>query len=43
MNKLDGYRLQVTKGGPTLRLYSRRGHEGTKRLADGEGSPFERG
>jgi bifunctional non-homologous end joining protein LigD len=31
--KLDGYRLQVAKHGRTMRLYSRRGHEWSKRLA----------
>jgi len=25
--KLEGYRLQVVKDGPTVRLYSRRGHD----------------
>jgi len=32
--KLDGYRLQVVKDGPAVRLYSRRGHDWGKRLAD---------
>jgi bifunctional non-homologous end joining protein LigD len=31
--KLDGYRLQIVKDGPALRLYSRCGYEWTKRLA----------
>jgi ATP-dependent DNA ligase len=31
--KLDGYRLQVVKDGPDVRLYSRNGHDWTKRLA----------
>ena len=31
--KLDGYRLQVAKDGPEVRLYSRRGHDWGKRLA----------
>jgi bifunctional non-homologous end joining protein LigD len=31
--KLDGYRLQIVKDGPALRLYSRRGYDWTKRLA----------
>jgi bifunctional non-homologous end joining protein LigD len=31
--KLDGYRLQIIKSGPTVRLYSRNGHEWTARLA----------
>jgi bifunctional non-homologous end joining protein LigD len=31
--KLDGYRLQVAKQGPSLRLYSRRGYDWSKRLA----------
>jgi bifunctional non-homologous end joining protein LigD len=30
--KLDGYRLQIVKDGPALRLYSRRGYDWTKRL-----------
>ena len=30
--KLDGYRLQVAKHGSTVRLYSRRGHDWSKRL-----------
>jgi bifunctional non-homologous end joining protein LigD len=36
--KLGGYRLQVAKDGPTVRLYSRRGHDWGKRLPqlDGE-------
>jgi len=29
--KLDRYRLQVVKDGPTVRLYSRRGHDWGKR------------
>jgi len=29
----DGYRLQVAKDGPTVRLYSRRGHDWGKRRA----------
>jgi bifunctional non-homologous end joining protein LigD len=32
--KLDGYRLQVAKDGRTVRLFSRRGHDWTKRPAD---------
>ena len=31
--KLDGYRLQVVKGGADVRLYSRNGHDWSKRLA----------
>jgi hypothetical protein len=31
--KLDGYRLQVAKEGHGVRLYSRRGHDWSKRLA----------
>jgi bifunctional non-homologous end joining protein LigD len=31
--KLDGYRLQVAKQGRMMRLYSRRGHDWSKRLA----------
>jgi bifunctional non-homologous end joining protein LigD len=31
--KLDGYRFQVVKDGPALRLYSRSGYDWTKRLA----------
>ena len=31
--KLDGYRLQVHKDGPTVRLFSRQGYDWTKRLA----------
>jgi len=31
--KLEGYRLQVAKDGPEVRLYSRRGHDWGKRLA----------
>ena len=31
--KLDGYRLQIVKDGPALRLCSRRGYDWTKRLA----------
>jgi bifunctional non-homologous end joining protein LigD len=31
--KLDGYRLQIVKDGRQVRLYSRNGHEWTKRLA----------
>jgi bifunctional non-homologous end joining protein LigD len=31
--KLDGYRLQIVKSGRAVRLYSRNGHEWTKRLA----------
>ena len=31
--KLDGYRLQIVKDGPALRLYSRSGYDWTKRLA----------
>jgi bifunctional non-homologous end joining protein LigD len=31
--KLDGYRLQVVKDGRQVRLYSRGGHDWTKRLA----------
>jgi bifunctional non-homologous end joining protein LigD len=31
--KLDGYRLQIVKDGPALRLYSRSGCDWTKRLA----------
>ena len=31
--KLDGYRLQVAKEGRMMRLYSRRGHDWSKRLA----------
>jgi bifunctional non-homologous end joining protein LigD len=31
--KLDGYRLKVAKLGRTVRLYSRRGREWSKRLA----------
>jgi len=31
--KLDGYRLQIVKDGPGLRLYSRSGYDWTKRLA----------
>jgi bifunctional non-homologous end joining protein LigD len=30
--KLDGYRLQVIKDGPSVRLYSRRGFDWSKRL-----------
>ena len=30
--KLDGYRLQIAKHGSTVRLYSRRGHDWSKRL-----------
>jgi len=30
---LDGYRLQVAKDGPEVRLYNRRGHDWGKRLA----------
>jgi bifunctional non-homologous end joining protein LigD len=30
--KMDGYRLQVVKDGPTVRLFSRRGYDWTKRL-----------
>jgi bifunctional non-homologous end joining protein LigD len=31
--KLDGYRFQIVKDGPALRLYSRSGYDWTKRLA----------
>jgi len=31
--KLDGYRLQIVKDGPAVRLYSRTGYAWTKRLA----------
>ena len=31
--KLDGYRFQIVKDGRQVRLYSRNGHEWTKRLA----------
>ena len=31
--KLDGYRLQIVKDGPALRLYSRSGYDWTRRLA----------
>jgi len=31
--KLDGYRIQIVKDGADVRLYSRNGHEWTKRLA----------
>jgi ATP-dependent DNA ligase len=31
--KLDGYRLQVIEDGTEVRLYSRNGHDWTKRLA----------
>jgi bifunctional non-homologous end joining protein LigD len=31
--KLDGYRFQIAKEGRQVRLYSRNGHEWTKRLA----------
>jgi bifunctional non-homologous end joining protein LigD len=31
--KLDGYRLQIVKSGRAVRLFSRNGHEWTKRLA----------
>ena len=31
--KLDGYRLQIVKSGRLVRLYSRNGHEWTKRFA----------
>jgi bifunctional non-homologous end joining protein LigD len=31
--KLDGYRLQIAKEGRTVRLYSKAGHDWTKRLA----------
>jgi len=31
--KLDGYRFQIAKDGRQVRLYSRSGHEWTKRLA----------
>jgi ATP-dependent DNA ligase len=31
--KLDGYRLQVTKQSRVMRLYSRCGHDWSKRLA----------
>jgi bifunctional non-homologous end joining protein LigD len=31
--KLDGYRLQIAKQGGMMRLYSRRGHDWSKRLA----------
>jgi bifunctional non-homologous end joining protein LigD len=31
--KLDGYRLQVVKNGPEVRLYSRGGHDWGRRLA----------
>jgi bifunctional non-homologous end joining protein LigD len=31
--KLDGYRFQIVKDGPVVRLYSRRGYDWTKRLA----------
>jgi bifunctional non-homologous end joining protein LigD len=31
--KLDGYRLQIAKHGHMVRLYSRRGHDWSKRLA----------
>jgi len=31
--KLDGYRFQIVKHGRQVRLYSRNGHEWTKRLA----------
>jgi len=31
--KLDGYRLQIAKHGRVMRLYSRRGHDWSKRLS----------
>jgi bifunctional non-homologous end joining protein LigD len=31
--KLDGYRLIVRRDGPTVRLYSRNGHDWTARLS----------
>jgi len=31
--KLDGYRIQIVKDGADVRLYSRNGHDWTKRLA----------
>jgi bifunctional non-homologous end joining protein LigD len=31
--KLDGYRFQIVKDGPALRLYSRNGYDWTRRLS----------